>query len=74
MNQLETIFIDITMIFGIVILGFSIAINVISINIIYLLQWIFKWEIDREMKMTYFFFLIFQLNVYILLEWVRHLI
>lgn len=72
MNPLETLYIDILLIVMTVIVAMSIVVNAMLINILYLLNWIFKLRFSDDVKVILFGLLTVQINIYIVIEWVSH--
>ena len=66
MNPLETLYIDMSDIV------MSIVVNVMLINVVYLLNWIFKLRFSDDIKVILFGLLTVQLNIYIVIEWVSY--
>ena len=72
MNPLETLYIEFLLSISIVVLSLSIIANVLMINIVYLLKWIFKIGLSNDVKIILFGMLIVQINIYVLIEWISH--
>lgn len=72
MNPLETLYTDIILIVVAVIVAMSIVVNVMLINILYLLHWIFKVKFSDDVKIILFALLTVQINIYIIVEWISH--